>query len=94
MTNNKKGKKKTAAQLAKQKQRRLAIRLEKPFEISGLYITRSNLEILGYDTSHVNDATMRELASDLGDACDWDADCAIDIAEQLNIPKRSEKPAA
>ena len=56
-------------------------------------VHRNDLERIGYDTTNVDDATMRQLASKMADAyCElvfW-IDLPI-IADHLSIPKKKEK---
>lgn len=63
-------------------------RLYKPFEITS--VAREDLEQLGFNTTKVNEATMRKLASKLADDyCEqlfWDS--LQVIAEGMNIPVR------
>jgi hypothetical protein len=77
----------TSKQLTRKQQRQLTARLEQEFPITGLHITRQNLETLGYDTANVIDAVMEELAGNLGSMIDWQSDDAAEIAAELNIPK-------
>jgi hypothetical protein len=87
-------KKQTSTHLSKKQQRQLTLRLEQEFEISGLYITRGYLEGMGFDTTNVDDATMENIASSLGDGMDWQGEDAVDVAEGFNIPKHQGKPTA
>jgi hypothetical protein len=61
------------------------------FEISSIH--RDDLESIGYDTSGVDDSTMKELASDLADDyCEQLFWSSLPIfADQLKIPKHVEK---
>lgn len=60
------------------------------FPITG--VQREDLESIGYDTTSVDDETMRQLASKMADAyCDngfW-IDLPI-LADHLEIPKKKE----
>jgi hypothetical protein len=94
MTNKNSKKSATSTHLSKKQQRQLTLRLEQEFEISGLYITREQLEAIGFDTSNVDDATMEEIAISLGDRVDWQGEDAIDVAEGFDIPKHQNKPTA
>jgi len=89
-TNKQNGKKTgTSKQLTKKQQQQLLERLQMDFEISGFYITREHLESMGFDTANVDDSTMEELASRLGDIMDWEGDDAIQVAEEFDIPKHA-----
>ena len=94
MTNKNSKKSATSKQQAKRKQKRLTVRLYEMFEIGGFYITRYHLEGMGFDTSNVDDATMEEIASSLGDLMDWQGEDAIYVAEGFDIPKHQNKPTA
>lgn len=63
-------------------------RLAKPFNITS--VSREDLEHIGFNTTKVNEATMKELASKLADDyCEqlfWNS--LPIIAEHLGIPKR------
>lgn len=63
-------------------------RLLKPFNITS--VSRADLEHLGFNTTKVNESTMKELASKMADDyCEqlfWDS--LPIIAEHLNIPIR------
>lgn len=63
-------------------------RLDKPFEITS--VAREDLEQLGFNTTKVNEATMRKLASKLADDyCEqlfWSS--LRILAEGLNVPIR------
>jgi hypothetical protein len=59
-------------------------------------VHRTDLEGLGYDTSKVDDATMKELADKMADAY-LDSAFWIDlpiIADRLEIPKKELSPSA
>ena len=63
-------------------------RLDKGFEITS--VAREDLEYLGFNTSRVNETTMKRLASKMADDyCEqlfWDS--LQVIAEGMNIPVR------
>ena len=79
----------TSRQLIK---KQLQARLNQKFEIHGVFITRKDLECMGYDTADVDDATMEELASRIGDNIDWMVGVVPEIAEEFNIPERPANP--
>ena len=64
---------------------------DKAFPIS--YITRDDLEYLGYNASKVTDDAMEHIASKMGDDyCEQLYWTALDItAEYLGVPKRRRR---
>lgn len=85
--------KRNAMSILKQMQKNAAntgVPKQESFEITS--VSREDLEGLGYDTSNVEDMTMRRLASKMADAyvenVFW-IDLPI-IADYLEIPKKKE----
>ena len=89
MNKNQNSKDTTSRQLIKGQ---LKARLEQKFEIPGVFITRKDLECMGYDTADVDDATMEDLASRIGDNIDWMVGVVQQLADEFDIPERPGKP--
>jgi hypothetical protein len=71
----------------KEQQQQSRERMEQEFEISGFYITRNQLEAIGYDTADVDDETMDELTNALRDMLQNDLESHLDTAAvNVGIP--------
>lgn len=66
--------------------------MNKNKEFSLTSVCRQDLESIGYDTSDINDETMQELASKMGEAImeEFWIDLPI-IADRLSINKRQDE---
>lgn len=66
-------------------------RLEQKFVITDFFITRQDLEYMGYDTASVDDAKMEELAGRMSETIDWTKGFVREFAWEFGIPKHKEK---
>jgi hypothetical protein len=78
----------------KQKQTNQALREEhmtKSFDV-GCTVSREDLEGLGYDTSKVDDETMKAFVSELGDIYENDLGSTLSyVADSLDIPQHKAR---
>jgi hypothetical protein len=74
----------------KRKQQLKAKRLKQPFPVSS--ICRDDFEIIGYDMAKVDDGTMYQIASKMGDHCENDFGATLEsLAEEFDLPKHKKQ---
>jgi len=76
----------------KQKQQKQSLkenRMTKQFVVNTVSFSREGLEDYGYDTSKVDDDTMEQFVSEMGDAFKIDLPSVVDVvADHVGIPIR------